>query len=49
MDIAMSFLSKMGDEQVQVVERMNLLSAGVLNGRRQGGILHSEEQKPLPA
>lgn len=49
MVVAVSFLSKMGDKQAQVVEGMSILSAAVLNGNRQGGVLHSGEQKPLPA
>jgi len=48
MVVAVSLLSEMGDEQVQGVERTNILSAAVLNGNRQGGIWHSGEQQPLP-
>lgn len=49
MVVAVRFLSKIRDEQFQVVEGVNILSVAVLNGNRQGGILHSGEQKPLPA
>lgn len=49
MVVAVSFLVKMENRQVQVVKGMNIFATAVLNGNGQSDILHPGEQKPLPA